>query len=396
MATTSPGLNKDTCSTLVELLRGYAGEQPHRTVYYWLSDGETAETTMTYGELDRRARAIGARLQQMQTAGSRALLCHAPGLEFITAFLGCLYSGVTAVPAYAPHSRRDISRLKSISSDCDPSLILTTGTHARAAENLLSGAGHEHNCLITDNVDWDTAGEWKQPDLKSSDLAYLQYTSGSTTTPKGVMISHANLLANLDYIDRSGDFDSESVSISWLPHFHDMGLIYGILQPIYSRFPAYLFSPAAFIQQPLRWLQAISDHRVTHTGGPNFAYDLCHERVTEEQLERLDLHCWRIAFNGSEPVHQETLERFAKRFSGCGMPESGRHYHAVLGCVLSVTPQEVQEIWMEMAGRQKHGAGAKVEIYDPNRNGLSYVLKSINHPDSDWHLSLVHPPILTK
>lgn len=310
------------CSTLVDALRKHAAQHPDCTVYHWLSDGEVDDVILSFGELDQRARALAFRLQQMRLQGNRALLCYAPGLDFIVAFFACLYSGVTAVPAYAPHSRRDISRLKAIARDCSPAMILTTCKHEQAAANLLLESPSGRGCLVTDTLDVGGSDDWIQTELHGSDVAYLQYTSGSTTTPKGVMISHANLLANLSYIDQSGGFDSKSVSINWLPHFHDMGLIYGILQPIYSRFPAYLFPPAAFVQQPLRWLEAISKYRGTHSGGPNFAYDFCCDRVTEEQLEELDLHCWKIAFNGSEPIHRETLDRFTRKFSPCGFRSS--------------------------------------------------------------------------
>ena len=318
MSTIFAGPNQDTCSTLIEVLRGHSAGHCDRAVYHWLSDGETEVITMTYGQLDRHARAMAGRLQRMGMTGHRAMLCYGPGLDFITSFLGCLYAGVIAVPAFPPHSRKDITRLEAIVRDCSPSLVLTTARHVSAAEKLFAGTEQAHLCLATDNLDCEDPDEWSDAGLKGTDLAYLQYTSGSTATPRGVMISHANVIANLDYIDRSGGFDSRSVSVSWLPHFHDMGLIYGFLQPIYSRFPVYLFSPAAFIQQPLRWLQAISRYRGTHTGGPNFAYDFCCERVTQEQLETLDLRSWQIAFNGSEPVHRETLERFAEKFAACG------------------------------------------------------------------------------
>jgi len=176
--------------------------------------------------------------------------------------------------------------------------------------------------LATDAIDENRAVSWQGPRTGQGELAYLQYTSGSTSAPRGVMVSHGNVLHNLANIDAGFRHTAASVIVSWLPHFHDMGLIYGLLAPLYLGLPCYFMSPAAFVQRPLRWLQAITKYRATHTGGPNFAYELCVRRIAPEERANLDLSCWEVAFNGAEPVHAETLDRFTEAFASCGFRRS--------------------------------------------------------------------------
>ena len=248
------------------------------------------------------------------------MLLFGPGLKFLEALFGCFYAGIIAVPAYVPGTRRDHPRIAGILRDADCGLVLTSGDSLEPVTTLLHSVDPDAVCVATDRIETEQAGNWSELliNIDHDDVAYLQYTSGSTSSPKGVMITHANVLANLSYIAAQGGFNDESVSVSWLPHFHDMGLIYGFLQPLFSSFPAFLLSPAAFIHRPLRWLTAISRLRGTHCGGPNFAYELCVERVSPEEAASLDLSCWRVAFNGAEPVRDDTLECFARHFSVAG------------------------------------------------------------------------------
>jgi acyl-CoA synthetase (AMP-forming)/AMP-acid ligase II/acyl carrier protein len=306
--------------TLVGLLGWRAQSEPERVAYRFLSEGGAQEERVTYGELDGRARAVAAALQGMRAEGERAMLLYPPGLDYVTAFWGCLYAGVIAVPAYPPHANRG-QRLESIAADAQAALALTTG---RILERAASRPGPEDGLrrlrwLATDGLAPDSREGWREPaSLDEGGLAYLQYTSGSTSAPKGVMVTHANVLHNSAYIHQGFEHTPESVSLSWLPHFHDMGLLDGIIQPLYGGFPGLLMSPAAFLQRPLTWLEAVSLHRVTHSGGPNFAYDLCARRVGPGQRATLDLSSWRVAYNGAEPVRGETLERFAEAFADCG------------------------------------------------------------------------------
>ncbi|RCJ23039.1 non-ribosomal peptide synthetase [Nostoc sp. ATCC 43529] len=307
-------------STLVELLHWRASKQPQQQAYTFLVDGEVEGSYLTYGELDRQARLIATLLQSCAKRGERALLLYPPGLEFIAAFFGCLYAGVIAVPAYPPRSNRSMPRLQAIIADAQATIVLTT-------TNLLADIKCQFHqvpelatmqCLATDEIAREGKDRWQQADITNNTLALLQYTSGSTAAPKGVKVSHGNLLHNQKLIQLAMEHTAETVFVGWLPLFHDMGLVGNMLQPLYLGIPCILMSPVAFLQKPWRWLQAISRYKATTSGGPNFAYDLCVRKITPEQRTTLDLSSWEIAFNGAEPIRKETLEQFAATFAECG------------------------------------------------------------------------------
>ncbi|WGV24576.1 type I polyketide synthase [Halotia branconii] len=307
-------------STLVDLLRYRAQNQPTQTAYTFLVDGETESVTLTYQELDQKARAIATQLRQRGVPNSRALLLYPPGIEFIPAFFGCLYAGFVAVPAYPPRRNQKMSRLQAIVSDAEAVVALTTSTEltsmtSQLAENKTLAA---IPWITTDSLNTDIAEDWQHPHINSDTLAFLQYTSGSTGTPKGVMITHGNLLHNSQLIYNFYQHTSNSQGVIWLPPYHDMGLIGGVLQPLYGAFPVTLMAPAAFLQKPFRWLQAISNYKATTSGGPDFAYDLACRQITPEQLVSLDLSSWEVAFTGAEPIRAQTLDRFAETFAPCG------------------------------------------------------------------------------
>jgi len=310
-------------STLVEILRWRAFHQPDRLAYTFLQDGETEEVHLTYAELDRKARAIGARLQSLGAYGERALLVYPPGLEFVAAFFGCLYGGAAAIPVYHPHSPRldkTLPKFRAIANDAQPLVALTTSASLSLAENIGAQAPELQalRWLATDTISGNLADEWRHPVLDSTSLAFFQYTSGSTATPKGVMLSHGNVLHNAAMIEHCLEITNESRGVIWLPHYHDMGLMGGVVQPLYSSFPVTLMSPTSFIQTPRRWLQAISRTRATISGGPAFAFDLCVSKITPEQRSTLDLSSLDVAFIGAEHIHRETLERFVEAFEPCG------------------------------------------------------------------------------
>ncbi len=318
-------------TTLVEILRRRVLHQPGRLAYTFLLDGETEEAYLTHADLDRRARAIGARLQSLGACGERALLLYPPGLDFIASFFGCLYAGVVAVPVYPPHPARldrTLPRFLAIARDAQPVAVLTSSELLPVAESLFLQAPDLQalHWLATDTIAGNVADEWQPPALSSTSLALFQYTSGSTAAPRGVMLTHGNLLHNLELVRRAFQVGPDSMGVSWLPMYHDMGLT-GFLEPLYINAPTFLMSPVAFLQRPLRWLQTISRTRGTTSGGPPFAYDLCIRKITPEQRATLDLSSWDVAFTGAEPVRYETLERFASTFAPCGF----RHVVAATG-----------------------------------------------------------------
>ena len=310
--------------SLVEILCARAVELPERDAYTFLVDGETEAITLTYRELDQQARAIAAQLETVCEHGARALLLSPPGLDYIAAFCGCLYAGVVAVPAYPPRMNRNLQRLQAIVADSDAAIALTTSaTLARIKPSLVQQPGLENlRWLETDNVSNDLAGSWQMPDINRETLALLQYTSGSTATPKGVMVTHGNLLHNESMIQRAFRQTSDSVIVGWLPLYHDMGLIGTVLQPLFTGSRCVLMSHVAFLQRPVRWLAAISRYHATTSGAPDFGYDLCARKITVEERASLDLSSWTTAFNGSEPVRADTLERFSETFSSCGFRAS--------------------------------------------------------------------------
>jgi acyl-CoA synthetase (AMP-forming)/AMP-acid ligase II/thioesterase domain-containing protein/acyl carrier protein len=311
-------------ATMIELLRLRSEQTPHQLALAFLADGEILTGTLTYGELNTRAQAIATELQRRQAEGERAILLFHSGLDYITAFWGCLYAGVIAVPAYPPHPKRPMPRLRAIAEDASAKFALTdSALHAKLstseyAEADLAGV----TWIATDGIPSSMAQQWLPPLITGETLAFLQYTSGSTGTPKGVMITHANLLWTLEDINRSLGHSSASVMVSWLPVFHDLGLIYGMLTPAYVGFPCYFMPPAAFLAKPSRWLEAISRYRGTHTAAPNFAYDLCSRKLTAQQKATIDLRSLLVAINAAEPIQRETLDAFASAFAPCGFQAS--------------------------------------------------------------------------
>jgi 8-amino-7-oxononanoate synthase len=307
-------------SNLVELLLHRARCQPDGIGFTYLIDGENDQLHLTYRELDRQARVIGAWLQAHHLAGQRALLLYPAGLEFIAAFFGCLYAGVIAVPVYPPRRNRSLNRIQAIADDAEAQVALTTELVLNRVMPLIDETPHlkQLTWLPTCKLSADLEREWTMPDVGGDTLAFLQYTSGSTGTPKGVALNHANLIHNCALIAHSFEHTRSGKGVFWLPSYHDMGLIGGILQPLYIGCPNVLMSPMSFLQKPFRWLSAISRYQATTSGGPNFAYDLCVRKITPEQRKSLDLSSWRVAFNGAEPVRAETLDAFADAFEPCG------------------------------------------------------------------------------
>ncbi|MEH1934231.1 MAG: AMP-binding protein [Nostoc sp.] len=376
--------------TLVNLLHNRASQQPDQTAYTFLVDGENESANLTYRSLDEKARAIAVYLESQLSIGERVLLVYPQGLEAIAAFFGCLYAGVVAIPAPAPEAarmKRVLPRLEAIAADARASLILTSasllansdGNHlmfkAKSSVSRLNGrvslllnyylAGGAIAqktpqiatipWIATEKIPSQLAAQWQQPEINGDTLAYLQYTSGSTSTPKGVMLDHKNLMGHLAELQQACGYkadltpltplpyrgmgetisyllareglgerltenycDSHSVTVTWMPYFHDYGLVEGILAPLYNGTPCYLMSPMTFIKQPLRWLKAISHYRATHSQAPNFAYAYCLKRITPSERATLDLSSWQAAGNAAEPINPEVIEQFCQMFEPCG------------------------------------------------------------------------------
>ncbi|ELS00507.1 amino acid adenylation enzyme/thioester reductase family protein [Xenococcus sp. PCC 7305] len=309
--------NLQNCGTVVELLNYQARQQPNANAFTFLEDGESLEITITYQELTRRSQQIAIALKHLGLQDERALLLYPAGLDYLVAFFGCLSAGVIAVPAYPPQNARKTPRIQAIATDSSAEIALTTEKLLPKMQSLL-GKNKDLKWLATDNLGLEIEENWQPENLNKNTIAFLQYTSGSTGTPKGVMVSHGNLLHNAEMTYRWMGHSPESKFISWLPIYHDMGLIGGILQPLYGGFPCILMSPTSFLQNPYRWLKAISSYGGTTSGAPNFAYELCAKKITAKQKETLDLSSWQVAFNGAEPIRHETLELFAATFADCG------------------------------------------------------------------------------
>ncbi len=321
----SPVFAEGSASNFVEALQQLARTRPGATAFIDLASGDadpgdSPGIIVTYEELDRRSRAIASTLQASGLCGQRAILLYPPGIEFISALFGCLYAGVVAVPSSLPKPRQRHDRTGSIARDCQPAAILTV---AELKPSLVSHGEHDEALrklpmIATDEVDRDAAHRWQSVACHPSSLACLQYTSGSTSEPKGVMLSHGNLFANAASIAAAFGHNSQTIGVNWLPHYHDMGLMAGVLQPIFAGRPSVQLSPIHVVQNPLRWLRAIDRFRGTVGGGPNFIYESCANLISAEQLRTLDLSSWEVAFNGAEPIHEATLERFAATFAPCG------------------------------------------------------------------------------
>ncbi|MGA9773113.1 MAG: AMP-binding protein, partial [Blastocatellia bacterium] len=310
-------------ATIVEILRFRANCQPDRPAFIFLANGETVKDKINYFDLDRRAQALGAHLQSIGAGGERALLLFPPGIDFIIALMGCLYAGAIAIPVYPPDParfNRTLPRFEIIVKDAQPSFVLTdSSTWSALAELAIKDRKLlALSWVITDEVSKEPVKEWRPPAINSDSLAFLQYTSGSTSSPRGVMITHGNIIQNQRMIMDACAHSDKSTFVGWLPLYHDMGLIGNVLQPLFIGAKSILMSPADFLRNPFCWLQAISHYKAATSGGPNFAYDLCSRRITAEQKRQLDLANWTVAFNGSEPVYQETMDRFADAFEPCG------------------------------------------------------------------------------
>lgn len=308
------------CATLAHALRMQASERGGQRAYAFLLDGEQKIAELTYAQLDARARALAALLARRgNVVGERALIVLPAGLDYLVAFYGCLHAGVLPVPVYPPRRSRSPERLDSIVDDARPAFCLSSA----ALRDVLPPSSMEF--VAVEEVSLDLADEWRPRDARPEDPAFLQYTSGSLSTPKGVVVTHANLMANQRMMKLNFGHAHDTPLASWLPMYHDMGLIGCVMQPMVSGSWCVLMAPEAFLMKPMRWLRMVSNFRAHTSGGPNFAWELALKKLKPEDLPTLDLSCWKKCVNGAEPVRAETLERFARAFAPAGFSRAALH-----------------------------------------------------------------------
>jgi acyl-CoA synthetase (AMP-forming)/AMP-acid ligase II len=385
---------------LVRLLQERATYQPHDLAYSFLMNGEVESARLTFRELEQKARLIGSILQEeLKLTGKCVLLMYPPSLDFITAFFGCLYAGVIPVPAYPPRRNQSIDRLQTIINDCQAQDILTTTAIQNNLTTSLDSYPHLEalRWLPTDNLlstSFTTNCEF--PEIQEDSLAFLQYTSGSTGNPKGVMVTHGNLIHNEEMMARAfGHYEQEVVYASWLPLFHDMGLIGNVFQSLYLGVPCILMSPVDFLQKPVRWLEMISQYGATTSGAPNFAYDLCVRKVTPEQMEGLDLSRWSVAFNGSEPIRAETLARFAAKFAPCGFrPEAFYPCYGMAEATLFITGGQKKALPITTTVEEVALEENRVVVTTPREQGTKTVV-GCGRLWMEQKLVIVNPDTLT-
>lgn len=389
-------------NTLIELLRGRATQQPDRHAYTFLIDGKKESQPLTYGELDRQARAIAATLQQYQARGERALLLFPQGLEVIAAFCGSLYAGVIAIPVPPPESgrlKRTLPRLRAIVKDANATIALTTAGILELIGNVKDEFPEfeQMHWIDTATVDLELAEQWQDPQVSKDDLAYLQYTSGSTSTPKGVMLSHFNLMHHCHNLQQACGYNADSVTVTWMPYFHDYGLVEGMMVALYNGHPCYIMSPFSFIKRPLQWLRNLTKYKGTHSQAPNFAYDLCIRRVKPKQIEELDLSNWQAAGNAAEPINPQVMADFVETFSSCGFrweafaPSYGLAENTLLA---TTKPKGTKPVFLtvETVAMERN----KVVVADTElRNGVR-TIPGCGKKVCNTDIAIVHPDRLTR
>jgi acyl-CoA synthetase (AMP-forming)/AMP-acid ligase II len=371
----------DGSSSLVDVLRERAIRHGDRPLYQQVVE-QSVVATLTYAQADRQARALALRLREHAAVGDRVLLLYPFGLEYPAVFLACLYAGLVAVPAFPPDQQRAVKtmpRVSAIIRDADARLILTTAELVPTVEFARAEAPNPEALRIVATTELgsstdEEADAWTRPPALERQLAFLQYTSGSTGTPRGVMIGHDNLFAHQRLAHEIFAQPEGALTVSWLPFYHDMGLIGSLLYPLYHGGTTLLMSPTAFLRRPLAWLETISCFGAHVSTGPNFAYDLCVERARDEDLDKLDLSSWQLTVSGAEPLRASTIERFCARFARCGfrpqtfMPCFGMAEATLMvsGWPLELAPRTVwfdkRALW---SGRAEVAAGELEQMARP-------------------------------
>lgn len=394
-------MDKPNVNTIIDILNQRAENTPEKVIYTYLVDGENQQQSLTCGELREKTKAISVYIQKYIKAAERVLMFYPPGLEFIPAFFACLASKVIAVPLPPPNlsnPERALSRLQTIIASANPSLALMPFSMLAKMKDIAVEIPMVKNILMlsTDNIDLTLANEYQPLELEQKALAYLQYTSGSTSEPKGVMISHDNILHNCEMIKTLHIFKDNSVSLSWMPNFHDFGLVDGIISSLYSGVPVVFLSPLAFLQKPVCWLKAVPKFKVTHTGAPNFAYELCLRKITNDQLEGLDLSTLKDVNNAAEPVCKETVENFTEKFAPYGFERNAMHpaYGLAESTLVITSTYENDEreplyVYLDRSALEKHEV-----VYVDSTHPYHTVIAGCGKSTEDVKLIIVNPETL--
>ncbi|TQM84492.1 acyl transferase domain-containing protein [Saccharothrix saharensis] len=320
---------------LVDVLRDHAVKRADGVALIVLADGETEHTRLTYAELDARVRELAARMQHTGLTGERVIIMLPTSVEYVVSVLACLYAGAVPVPLNPPTKSTHRERVDHVVEDCRPALAIVAST-----EGPMAHLPEEYGCSLwsVEDLAAYAAYDWSPPATSPDDVAYLQYTSGSTSRPRGVVVTHDNIVYQPALFSTGLGMDSREVVVTWLPLFHDFGLIAGLFMPLLLGATTVMIPPPVFVQRPLRWLAAVSKYRATVSFSPNFPLDLCCERITEEEKATLDLSTWRVLALGAEPIRADTVDRFAEEFASCGFrPDSFRTAYGMAESTLAVT-----------------------------------------------------------
>jgi acyl-CoA synthetase (AMP-forming)/AMP-acid ligase II len=374
--------------TILDAFESHVAKRPSQVAFRFLADGDNESAAWTYADLRSRALVVAACLEEHTQPGDRALLLFPPGLDIVAAFLGCLYAHVIAVPLYAPHRRRHDPRLTGIAADSTPRVLISTADVLTRCADVIHDVAPTASASLA--IDMLTSGRHPSRQRPAENqIAFIQYTSGSTTEPRGVCVTHANLVANQRMIQRAMALDEHTVCVSWLPAHHDMGLIGDILGIVLSGGSCVRLPPAAFVQHPIRWLRAAASYRATLIGGPNFAYDHCAHHTTPAERQHLDLSDISVAYCGSEPIRSSTLDAFGDAFACTGFrPESWLPCYGLAEATLFVSGTRGKPRIRPWDASSSRGRG---RVTVPTRDTRGATLLSCGPPAEGTEVVIVNP-----